>query len=159
MGAPPKTDYPPLLAAGFTTLSLDDVRGMCVDAFPLSTTRNTIMDGLTQVITRLQAANIDAEVWLDGSFMTSKIDPDDVDIVVPFPAQFYDSGTPEQRKALEWVHTNLKGAYYCDSYVFAEFPAGHALHTFTLGRRNYWAKFFGEARSGKPKGIAVVRIM
>jgi len=117
------------------------------------------MDGLSEVVARLRAAGVDSEVWVDGSFMSEKIDPDDVDIVVPFPAAMYDNGTASQRAALEWVRSNLKAAHHCDSYVFAEFPTGHVLQAFSDKRRADWAKFFGNARNGTPKGIAVVRTM
>jgi hypothetical protein len=117
------------------------------------------MDGLSEVIARLRAAGVDSEVWVDGSFMSQKIDPDDADIVVPFPAVTYDSGTLSQRAALEWVNSDLTTAHHCDSYVFAEYPAGHHLHAFGDNRRAYWTKWFGERRDGTPKGIAVIRVM
>jgi hypothetical protein len=139
-------------------MSESELRTLCVDGFPLSTTRASIMDGLSEVVARLRVAGIDSEVWVDGSFMSQKIDPDDVDIVVPFPADMYEHGTTAQRSALEWVSSNLKADHHCDSYVFAEFPSGHN-PAVGADPRAYWTKFFGHARNGTPKGIAVIQVM
>jgi len=134
-----------------------DLRKLCVDKFTLSVTRSQIMADLEHVVAVLRAAPLDVEIWVDGSFVTEKIDPDDVDIVVPFQAEAYDRGTAGQRSALEWVNSNLKQQLRCDSYVFAIFPTGHPQHQWTLDRRAYWLKQFGFGRNGQPKGMPVLR--
>lgn len=152
------SDYPSLLPAGLHPLSLAEVRVLCVDAFPLSASRGAIMGGLESVVDDLGRQGIEGEIWVDGSFLTGKIDPRDVDIVLRIRAQFYDEAPPAQQAVIEMIGSNLKNARRCDSYVFAEWPEGHPLHE--AGRRlhDYWLGWFGHDRSGAPKGIAVLTL-
>jgi hypothetical protein len=115
------------------------------------------MSDLETVMDALRSALLDVEIWVDGSFVTEKIDPEDVDLVVPFPGEAYDLGTVKQRETLEWLSGNTIQKLRCDSYVFAEFGLGHPQHQWSLERRAYWLKQFGFDRSGQPKGMALLR--
>lgn len=117
------------------------------------------MQGLQQFIGRLIASGLTAEIWLDGSFLSEKIDPADVDIVVRCDAiSQYDSGTPEQRAAIDWVIANQKISLKCDSYPLFYYPPGHPLHTEGEWWYSYWHVKWGFSREEDPKGIAVIRI-
>src|SRR5690348_320273 len=128
MPSAPKREHAPLFAAGFHPLPLTAIRRFCVDAFQLSSTRANIMNGIETVVQRLEAAVIIGELWLDGGFLTEKIDPEDVDMVLRVAGAIYDSGTVEQHDVIDWINSNLKAALLCDSYSFFEYPDGHALH-------------------------------
>ena len=103
-------------------MSVEVLRRYCVDGFPLSKTRAKIMAGLAEVIERLSAYRVVGELWVDGSFLTEKINPGDVDIVLRVPSSVYDDGTSEQRGMANWIDGNLRERNLCDSYVFYEFP-------------------------------------
>ncbi len=114
------------------------------------------MQGLEQFIDHLLAANITADVWLDGSFLTEKIDPKDVDIVVRCNADQYDNGTAEQRAVLDWVIDNQKVSLKCDSYTLWDYPLGHPLRAEGEWWYSYWHVKWGFSREEDPKGIAVI---
>ena len=122
MSITPKTEHSPILPIGFHPMTLEQLREVCVGRFPDSTTRGRIMDGLASVIDRLQRVGIKAEIWVDGSFLTAKRDPQDSDIVLRIAASVYENGTEEQRRVLDWVGSNLKNDHYCDSYLFYVYP-------------------------------------
>src|SRR4051794_12451076 len=105
LGAP-QASFPCLFPLGFHHLTLMEVETVCVDLFPLSQSRRGLMDGLTQFSDTLVAAGVACDLWLDGSFLTEKIDPKDVDVVVRCSHAIYDAGTPAQRQALDWVNDN-----------------------------------------------------
>ena len=84
-----KPEFPPLLGPGLHPFSWLELRAACVDAFPLSQTRLEIFTGLEEVIRELQRLGITGELWLDGSFLTRKIDPDDIDLVLGVPRACY----------------------------------------------------------------------
>lgn len=154
-----KLEFPPLLPAGLHPKSLAEVRGLCVNAFPLSTTRAAIMADLEKAVQRLVAVRIRADVWVDGSFLTEKINADDVDIVVCAQGAVYDGGSAEQREALDWVKSNLKYSQgmLCDSYVFYTYPESDSLYWVGEMMRAYWMKQYGFNRTEDYfKGIAVV---
>lgn len=93
-----------------------------------------------------------AQIYIDGSYVTAKIEPDDVDLIVVLPAE-YDivSANP----------TNLKLARYCSK------QAGDMLHVFAYvkGRpdhdmelRHMLGNFTREYPSGRRKGIVCVEV-
>jgi hypothetical protein len=131
---------------------------MCVTAFPLSSTRGNIMRGLRIVIRRLIAARIVGELWINGSFLTEKIDPQDSDAVLAADSRIVDTGgTLLQVKTLDWLKSNLKAKHLCDSYIFFNFPKGHPYEAVGEWARAYWLKQFGFSRSDQPKGIVVFK--
>ena len=139
-------------------MSIGVLRQQCVDRFPLSKTRSKIMAGLTEVIERLIQYRVVGELWVDGSFLTEKINPGDVDIVLRVQSSVYDNGTREQRRVVDWIGGNLKECDLCDSYVFYEFPKDDPDYLLGKQMRDYWSKWFGHSRGRTPKGIAVIEL-
>ena len=77
-----KTEFSPLLPVGLHPKTLDEMEVICVHGFHLSTTRFTIMNGLRLMVQELEQAGIQGDLWINGSFLTVKIDPEDVDIAL-----------------------------------------------------------------------------
>ena len=154
-----KADFPGLLPIGRHSMGLDEVRMTCVDHFPLSKTRNMIMLGLIGVVERLRGAGIEGELWIDGSFLTEKIDPEDCDMVLRIPGLFFDACTPEQQTAVDWVTEGArKTTHHCDAYAFPAYPEGHPDYWVGEYMYAYWMKQWGFDRSENMKGIAVVEL-
>ena len=137
-------------------MSIDELQQQCVDRFPLSRTRAKIMAGLAEVVERLSQYRVAGELWVDGSFLTEKINPGDVDIVLRVQSSMYDDGTSGQREIVDWIDGNLRGHNLCDSYVFYEFPEDDPSYSLGKKERDYWNYLFGHSRGGMPKGIAVI---
>ena len=140
-------------------MPLGKVRELCVTKFPLSDTREPIMIGLERLIGELENRAVSTEAWIDGSFLTEKINPEDADLVLCTNSQVYDEGTEEQRALLHTVNANLRGNLGCDSYLFLEYPQGHPLYEEGQRLREYWLQQFGMSGSGEPKGIAAVEVV
>lgn len=148
------------MVPGLHEITLDGLRQMCHLDFPLSKTRESILNGLVDFLVKLRAAAITSgEVWIDGSFLTRKIDPQDVDFVVCVDADVYDNGTVEQKAFMDSIaNDDWKSPNFCDCYLSLAWPAGHALHNEGELNREYWKKQFGTSRNGDPKGMAVIRL-
>jgi hypothetical protein len=153
-----KLEFPPLLPVGFHQMKVKDVRTLCVDAFPLSKTRNEIMTYLEAVIDALSIEKIIADIWVDGSFLTCKVDPKDSDILLHIQGDFYDNAQPTQRRVIDWVNANLKVTHLCDSYVYYEYPQGHQWHWTGEWMKAYWIKQFGFSRKDQFKGMALIKV-
>ncbi len=151
-----KPEYRALLPLGRHEMTLAELRQLCVDHFPLSVTRPAIMGGLERVAEKLRLEVVEGEVWVDGSFLTEKANPEDVDIVVRCSGQFYEAATPEQKNAVDWLLSDLKNTYLCDSYFFFEWPEGHANRWLGEYMHSYWMRQFGFSRGNEMKGIAVI---
>lgn len=116
------------------------------------------MAGPSEVLGRLGAVGINAEAWIDGSFLTEKIDPNDVDFAIRLRGAEYDVAPQEVCDAVEWAVSDLKTSHRVDGYAWAEWPDSHPLHGFGEDRRQYWTKWYGSSRGGHPKGIVVIRL-
>lgn len=157
MSGKDKTEFPPLLEPGFHPVSMERVRELCVTDFPYSRSRPEIMKGVEEVVRRLLAAKVPGELWIDGSFLTKKDEPDDADLLWCGEAEPYNNGTPEQKAVMRWFdEDDLRTPYRCDSRLSLIHPVGHIFHQDDLSVREYWRKRFGEGR-GVRKGLAVVQ--
>jgi hypothetical protein len=140
-------------------MAVAEIRTMCVSAFPLSTTRDEIMRGLEVLVGALANAGVPTEVWVDGSFLTQKVNPEDVDVVLCMQGEAYNNGTQEQRDTVDIVRkVDLKPPLHCHSFAFFEWPESHPLYWDGEWDRAYWIRQFGFSRRDQPKGIARVDI-
>lgn len=153
-----KPEFPPLLPLGRHPHTVAEITTLCVDAFTASTTRKDIMRGLVELIDKLTAAGIVGEVWVDGSFLTKKVDPEDVDIILCLDASFHEACTIEQLSVIDWVAGDLHDCLRCHSFVFTRWAEGHP--NFWFGECMYanWMKQRGFSRADALKGIAVVQL-
>lgn len=137
---------------------MGNVEQVCVDMFPLSSVRATIFNGLVTLVQTLETAGVPGHLWIDGSFLTEKIDPKDVDVILKVDGSVYNSGTPEQRAAIDWVNANQKLTLKCDSYALFEYPPGDPLHDEGRWWYSWWHRQWGFSREDDPKGIVVVSL-
>lgn len=153
-----KFEYPPIFGRGFYAMTLAEARDRFVVAFPQSLTRRGIMDGLCGLVERLNRNGVVGEVWLDGSFVTEKIDPEDVDILIRVSSALYDNDR-RVRDAVDWAsQEERRDSHNCDSYKWIEYDSGHPLFPDSENDRNYWTRFFGTSRKGVAKGIVTITI-
>lgn len=100
-------------------------------------------------------------VWIGGSFLTSKLDPDDLDVAFTWNAEAYESLSDQVRAEIDPFQRGKPGAELhrlrIDSYAF--FWRGILLPTPVVIRedpyfrfRGYWDDWWMRARSS-PKGF------
>jgi hypothetical protein len=119
------------------------------------------MLSLESLLVQLSSVGIQAQVWIDGGFMTKKIDPDDVDLVVVIQAPEFEAamGVPAKKAVIVGiVKQQFTRPVKCDSYLNLEYPPDSPRYTFGQKQRDYWLKTFGESRRGEKKGIAVLKV-
>jgi len=152
----PQLEFEPLLPIGFHGMDLPAIRELCVGSFPSSATRSEVMAGLENVIVQLEKEGIEAEVWVDGSFLTKKPNPNDSDIIVFVESEVYMNATPEQRKTLDWIKANQKASLRCDCYLYVKMAADSNQAPLNEYMHSYWHRQFGFSRGNNLKGIAVI---
>ena len=116
------------------------------------------MEGLRDFIAMLTSSKVQGHVWVDGSFTSQKIDPDDVDVVLVCDGTLYDNGADEYRLAVDLVISNLKKTIKCDSYVCMQYPVGHPLYEEGVWNHAWYLKQWGFSRDEEMKGILVVSL-
>jgi hypothetical protein len=150
-----KEEFPPLLPPGFHPMDLATLRRLCVDRFPASFTRPGIMNNLGQIIARINSSGIPSRLWIDGSFLTEKLNPDDVDISMNISAQVYFGMPANQRAFFDGFRNNsLYASHRVDNYgliIDESRPEGIWLLA-------WWLRQFGFSRADEMKGIAEIQI-
>lgn len=145
-------------------MSLADVKVLCVDAFSASKTRTPIFNGLTNFVSELIANGIAGNLWIDGSFVTQKLDPKDCDLVLASDGnQLAGTGNTKIKDylTLRFAKANraaVRAEFKCDAYYFPVYTALHSQYGLTLQQDQYWRKQFGHDRNKHPKGMAVVAL-
>lgn len=136
--------YPPLLSPGIHDGDLDRLKTLSVDPFNQDPKRSRIYERFTEFCDRLQEFGISFEVWVDGSYLTEKPEPNDVDVVVFAEAQALSRLSEEAFADMRETLDSARHRYDTDAY-FA-IPSNEE-------RRAYWRGFFGFDREEKPKGL------
>lgn len=145
-----KADYPPLLPEGFQDIRPDKLKENFLFPFPTSSTRANILRKFKHWVKRVKRLNVSCEIWVDGSFATQKVDPQDIDVVL-FINNADIRRLSSYKKAQLSILTNekltaeQKKKSICDSYLgFLE----------NSHDREQWQKTFGQTKKEKkPKGI------
>lgn len=155
MAGADKEEYAPLLDVGFHDLDVSALRRLCVTRFSASITRRSIMENLEGLLALLQQNGMRGEVWVDGSFTTEKLNPDDVDLILVLDSEEFGRFTPEQRTFFQWFSsTSLYDRFRCDNYGMVR-DAARSENEWTLA---YWLRQFGWSRGNEMKGLAVIRL-
>ena len=154
-----KEEFPPLLEPGFHVMTLADLRVKCVVAFSLSKSRSKIMDGLDKFVDMLRGESVVGDLWIDGSFMTQKLDPEDVDVVLSVQSSFHENGTEAQQALVDLVAAaDFKPDYFCDAYVLWQYGQDDDLYAHGESQRAYWIRQFGFSRGVDKKGMALIQL-
>lgn len=153
-------EFPPLLQAGLHKMSVDELKAKVVDAFPLSAGRATLWANFIDVVGQIKKLGLQGEIWVDGSFLTNKLNPGDVDFVFDLPIHVIEQATPQQEELLEKLSKNgFRKSEKLHSFIMFTAPGTHS--EFAEGQRLHaqWQKDFGVSYVKKePKGIAVIEV-
>lgn len=150
-----KEEFHPLLPAGFHPLDEAARRRLCVERFPSSITRMIILNNVEQLISSINSQAIKGELWIDGSFLTEKQNPDDADLVFALTEETYRSLNHAQKTFFDtYRSTRLYDRYRIDNYGVVV-DQNSALGQWQYA---YWLRQFGFSRGNQMKGILQVHV-
>lgn len=152
-----KTAYQPLLPPGQHVMSMGDLHAICVGMFPASAGRPILFAELQRLVADLQALHLTCELWIDGSFLTEKQEPSDIDLSFTSWAYDLDMIDPVLSNALlDHLNGGKKYSPALDTYVGIRFhkddprkPADNTL---------YWAEKWGIGWDDYLKGYAIIKL-
>ncbi len=149
----------PLLAPGRHHMRLQDVHDRFVRDVRNEAHREKLFLGLEELVQRLLRLKIPCELWIDGSFLTEKPYPDDIDVMV-----FIESSVNEkldEAQDLELYNINI--GYVpenVDAHVYTVYSIGHEHYGTPIDVGYEWGRGYGLENSEQwLKGIAVLRLM
>jgi hypothetical protein len=123
------------------------VQDRFVARFPASATRLVVCGGLFRLRGDAVAHGICATQWVDGSFVESKVDPADVDVVSFID---YDAFNALPLVSMEFAHMALNGregtvpAYLCHTFSVLSCRPGDGYAVVFERARVYWRKWLGQ---------------
>jgi hypothetical protein len=110
-----------------------------------SATRQQLLSNFTAFIEQLQGTiSPNFKIWVDGSFISTKINPRDIDAVFLLP---YD--IVERKKSVLEHQVFIKEFKYSkglDLYFFADYPENHKRSFFSHHFKLYWKDIYGHTR-------------
>lgn len=158
-GLVPGLDGYDVLPRGRHTATLEDVHEHFVATRPDGARRKKLLDDFTDYVSLLGRLGLAVDcVWLDGSFISGKANPGDVDMTPvidavrssPDPAILEDIEdvwiTPKHR----WKRTPVPGlgrAVELDVYGVVKVPDGHPAYSAYVASRGYWDDWWQRSRA------------
>jgi uncharacterized protein DUF6932 len=137
-----------------------EVEQRLVEVFPASVTRRALHHdwrARREGIFALVPADME---WVDGSFVSLKLDPADVDVVTFVDGDTLDAlSAADKQTFLDLFGSRLrtKLATGCDSFLVIVRPVGHAHRATYDAFAAYWHKWWSRDRAGTEKGYLDVR--
>ncbi|MFY1962879.1 DUF6932 family protein [Achromobacter xylosoxidans] len=150
-----KPDFPSLLPPGRHLLTLAELRNLTVPPFPDGGYRDKMFLRLEAWIQAINNFGVHGTIWVDGSFLTQKPNPGDIDCVLWNPQTARPLSPAEQVSLQRLVNKPLaKSSYGLDFYLEVLANADDTFH-----REAYWMGILGYAHDRKTaKGFAEVSI-
>lgn len=146
-----RREWEPLLSvAGPHNFTLDELERIAVASFPSSVRRRRLMNNLRHWISAWLPLLRSCEIFIDGSFLTSKPNPNDIDMYLSFERSAFHGLHSEQVNELTeqlLKRAQIKEAFGLDVYAH---PADDLL------TRNRFIASFSATSSGAAKGFARV---
>lgn len=142
-----------VLAPGFHDCTYDEFYAAFVDEFPTSQRRRPIAEALLAFSAEVFAIGEPYEFWIDGSYVTTKINPNDADVILFFQYQHMNAISPLWNTFRQQYHETLDIYFgYAASPENKKFlaPVDYGK---IVNNRNYWRGQFGFDREDNPKGI------
>lgn len=137
-----------LLPAGIYSVDADSVFETFVLPFPDSQTRRTLFrrwEAYNQQL-KNKLGGISLTQWLNGSFVTSKRDPTDIDLVTFVPSLLYQRN---EEDLIDLYTTILLFNAGLDAYICPVFLPEESGYAEFQQRRDDWQHLFGQVRSQK----------
>lgn len=144
-------DQLPILTPGIHDFELSEIGNHFLQDFTASKTRAFLVDNFVAYTKYLLEIGVPVEIWIDGSFTTTKLDPNDIDLVVFSPGVELNALPLAKQELFKALidRRSIKSKLGLD-VLFC--PAENS------EMRSYWRGWFGFDRNEHPKGIARVKV-
>jgi hypothetical protein len=138
-------------------MTLAEVERLCVSRFERRDPRERLFYALEEFVQNFLREQIPCEIFVDGSFLTHKPDPDDVDVAVELEPDVANSLTKSQRQLIDSANSESYIAGV-ESFVETRWPIGHLQYELNRDEMTWGSHFGREHFGGWLKGTAVLRL-
>jgi hypothetical protein len=147
-----------VLLPGPHPATVPEIEERLVDGFPQSQTRRPIFEDWNRLLAALTDEIPIRTHWMHGSYVTTKLNPGDVDVVSHYDGPAFDALDPATRDRFNALISG-KGiaAPRCDSLAIAAYPEGHEAHEQYLLLAAPCEEMCRSDRNGNPRGYIDLR--
>jgi hypothetical protein len=120
-----------------------------VKDFPDSQVRPTICHGFFLLRREAQSQGLTATQWVDGSFVESKLEPGDVDLVSFIDYDILNALAPTVQTFVEQTMNGgeaTKAKYQTHTFLVPSCAPSHSFFPVFEQLRGYWREWFGQTR-------------
>lgn len=130
--------------------NLVDFHNNLVVPFEEDSTRIKLYEGFLKYNEELKAVLQSQKYlqWIDGSFVSTKLNPKDIDLVNLIDHQFVDKHESELK---QFLGKEGKENYGIDGYIIRIYPIGHPKYVRTQSDLVYWENWFSKSRLNRRK--------
>jgi hypothetical protein len=128
------------LRPGRHLVTIEEFKQHFVESFDGSTARGRLFTRWVRHREALISVIPIMSQWVNGSYVTSKIDPGDIDVVSLIDGPTYDGLAPglQSMAGALLAGRGTQAHWGIDSYAVPVYPEGHSLHKATLKAYAYW---------------------
>lgn len=147
-----KKEYEPLLPAGIHEVTLDQLRSDFVESFPMSNRRKEIYNRFLDFLRLIIMIDVIEEIWIDGSCVTKKNEPDDIDAVAFASATTVNSLSNDKQNTMEMIFNDpiTTKIRFMTDIRFCTIEDQNL--------RSYWRGWYCFTRDEKPKGAIALKV-
>lgn len=135
---------------GKSEMKRSEFKEMFVDAFIETSTRYEIYNNFEKYVTEFGAEiSFDFKVWINGSFVTNKQNPGDIDIV-----SLLDYRIALERTVIlqdKFLNRSSLKEFKIDAYVVRTYPEDHKEYGKTRSDLLYWEHWFSNSKKNRAK--------
>jgi hypothetical protein len=149
-----KADFSPLLTPGIHALSLAELQAIAVTPFLADARRALLFASFKQWTQKLQSLHVQAILWIDGSFLTSKDGPEDIDCIMWNPVATIELTSRQWDQVRELTDRRIARDRFGIDFYLENPDAYKRLH-----RQAYFRGMFGFQHDEKtPKGFVELKL-
>ena len=149
-----------LKPAGKNKISEEDFLENFIHPFEEGSSRKELYDGFVRYNSGLKSLLSDQKYfqWIDGSFISTKVNPRDIDLVNLIDYQLVDAHEAELKR---FINESGKREYGIDGYIVKVYPIDHRYYVRTKLTLAYWSDWFSTSRKNRrkqrfPKGFVEI---
>lgn len=140
-------------------LNIQEIQMFFVNNFRDSSSRSNIFSLYKSYLNNLCGIiNIDWKQWINGSFISSTPNPNDIDLVNFINADVVNNCGEAICPFLS-QHGNPRANYHVDGYLIPVYSENDPRYSITQRRMIYWRQWFGTDKAGNPKGIIETKLL
>jgi hypothetical protein len=140
-----------LQPSGVTECNIEELKAMFVDQFEPNQVRQELFTQLIQYNLDLHdLIGMPFVQWINGSFISRKNAPEDIDLVTFIDWEFY--SVHDAVIDRQFGKSKAKDSYpNLDAYTVYQYPANHSLYPIYHADQLYWLDWFSKTRYNRTK--------